>query len=249
MKFIFAFISFFSIISINGGLISDLESVEIKNDSIPQFKNWKSYKVFKEDNVIKYTVPGESRIIEVSNFGFDLPVRSSENNYITRATCSFKVKNGWLIGFNNGEWGGALCWFNNDGTKHYMIERGNVSHILELNGKIYFTTGYDHLGYSYGKIHKLKFKNNKWSIKESKSLGGCPYQSIIYKNEILIITNKSVSICDSNLNLGIKIQNGFWSGFYPNSIAIDNDIAYFGMRRGILKLNLINENKYWLTEK
>jgi hypothetical protein len=45
---------------------------------------------------------------------------------------NLKTDTGWLVGFDNGEWGGKLYWFNEDGTYNEKILRGNIKNIFRI---------------------------------------------------------------------------------------------------------------------
>lgn len=42
------------------------------------------------------------------------------------ASTFFPVNDGWLIGFNHGEFGAALYWFSHDGKQHYKISNHQI---------------------------------------------------------------------------------------------------------------------------
>ncbi|HEO65557.1 MAG TPA: hypothetical protein ENI73_06765, partial [Spirochaetes bacterium] len=82
--------------------------------------------------------------------------------------CFLKVSDGWLVGYNAGEFGGGLVWFSKNGKKHYEIKflrkrdgYGNdrIHQFETVNGKIYALAGLAHLFTNEGHIlHLFKRK-------------------------------------------------------------------------------------------
>ena len=64
----------------------------------------------------------------------------------------------------------------------------------------------------------------------------------------MLITSEDIVLLNKSLKITEKFENGYFEGLYPNSVIIDNEIAYFGMRGGILKLNIETKKQEWLTE-
>lgn len=74
-----------------------------------------------------------------------------------------KVRDGWLVGVNHGEFCGSIAkglldcglhYFRANG-KHTLIAHGNVDGIYETNNGLVFTEGVDHMMYSPGLLFKL----------------------------------------------------------------------------------------------
>jgi hypothetical protein len=56
------------------------------------------------------------------------------------------VDGGWLVGFNQGEFGAALYWFSVDGEHSYQISEHQVVAFVTLSDGIYAIEGLAHLG-------------------------------------------------------------------------------------------------------
>ncbi|WP_299684122.1 hypothetical protein [uncultured Dokdonia sp.] len=246
MKFLLILLSFVIFIS-DSGKISELKSnlIPTKED-VWNFKGWKPLKVFKENGENRFEWTNE-RWDKKTDFKFEIKPTTENRTYFSRPTSSLKVKNGWLIGFNKGEWSGALFWFSENGKESYLVKEKNVHNILQLGDRIYITQGLSHLGGDFGTVSEIAF-NKKWFVAKTEKLSGCPFQSIIFNDKLLILTTKNIILANSKLELTEKVDNGFWSGLYPNSVITEENTAYFGMRGGILKVNFENGINEWLTE-
>ena len=65
----------------------------------------------------------------------EVPTFTPEAENFHSAAATLKVSDGWLIGFNRGEWGGALYWFSSDGTAKYKISKNPVVDFVQTNGR------------------------------------------------------------------------------------------------------------------
>jgi len=63
-----------------------------------------------------------------------------------------QVEDGWLVGFNHGEFGAALYWFNREGTHHYKISNHQVVAFFTLSDAVYAIEGLSHMGLSCGSV-------------------------------------------------------------------------------------------------
>ena len=63
-----------------------------------------------------------------------------------------KVQDGYLIGFNRGEWGGELYWFSKNGKRRYEISGHQIVKFIERDNKIYAIAGLAHLTMSKGSV-------------------------------------------------------------------------------------------------
>jgi hypothetical protein len=247
MKILLTLLTFILVIS-DSKSVEDLKVKEIPTkEDVRKFNSWKGYKVLSSKNGIEYEFT-DGRWNKETKFDFEIERDEGNSTYFTRPTNSIKVSNGWLIGFDRGEWSGALYWYNNDGTRKYLIKNRNVQDIVTLNNKIFITQGLAHLGGDFGSISEIVYKNEKWIVEKTNKLNGCPYKTIVADNKLISITTKDIVSIDSNMESQTLFEKGFWGGLYPNSIAGENGLFYFGMRGGILKLDTENEIENWLTE-
>lgn len=129
-----------------------------------------------------------------------------------------KLKNGYLIGFDRGEFGGSLYWFDDNGIENYRICRGNIKDIIVFEDRIFVTEGLAHLGGDRGQILKLKFDKEKWTSEKYFELKNVPYSTKLNsKNELIVLTSKQLLKISTDNKITELISDGFWSGFYPNS--------------------------------
>lgn len=246
----------FFIITLGFFFLFKNEITNLKTNRVPtsqeasnfKFNSKTEYEVYKENDIGYYRSYDYNRI---KGPGIALKIDWNKNNNrdFGGKQQNVKLSNGYLIGFDKGEFGGSLYWFDNNGIENYKICSGNIKDILILKDKILVTEGLAHLGSDSGQILELIQENGKWVSKKYIDLNNVPYATNLNtKNELIILTSKQLLKVTENKQVSELISQGFWSGLYPNSSIIQNDVIYFGMRNGILKMNLNTEKIEWLTE-
>lgn len=167
---------------------------------------------------------------------------------------NIELNDGWLIGFDKGEWGGNLIWCNKNGTNWKKILTGNIKDIIKVKNNYFIIEGSTRSPYSKGHVIKLIRNKKNWETQDKIEISQAPYTAALNKkNELIIVTYKDIIKVDTEFKVKTLSTNHIWKyGLYPNSSIIDNNnFLYIGMLGGILKLDLknINQNKEWLTEK
>jgi hypothetical protein len=80
--------------------------------------------------------------------------------------CVTKVDDGWLVGYNSGEFGGAVCWFSEDGKKRDEVYRVcNPNQFIHTKEGLFVVEGLAHLGSNFGSVVRLSKSDGKWTGK------------------------------------------------------------------------------------
>lgn len=160
-----------------------------------------------------------------------------------------KVEDGYLVGFNRGEWGGSVFWFSNDGKKHYHISNNQLNRFIRKNNRLYAIHGLAHLSPPYygGMVYYEK-KDGYWEEVKFVDLKDAPEAiDIDLSGNFIIMTALKLVKVDNEKNVTTLIEEGFWPGLYPTSMVIDKQVAFFAMRGGVFKYNLDSGEQEWLS--
>ena len=251
----------------SSAIAQEINLTEWKKDSIPLEKelnkanhskdNW--YFELKNDTVRIIQNPYKRIKGDKLPFPIDSVKNISGNKYIK------SVFNGYLIGFNHGEFGGGLKYVSlyNDYGYHiefedkenewkYGISGRNVRKIFEFNDKIIATRGLAHMGLNYGSLVELIFKDGKWKYKYISRLIESPGVTFQYNEFIYIITSQYILKIDKELKIKEVLKSRFyWGVLYPSSSFIKENDIYIAMRKGILIIkDFESEPKYeWYIKK
>jgi hypothetical protein len=261
-------------------------------ENLTFLKNWKSYPVpttdevennmqeynHSENNWAVYFDEDEIRVDDIRNYKIDtrtkLPfiIRQSNSNMINISAPlaglidAIEVEDGYLVGFNRGEWGGELYWFSKNGKERYEISGHQIVQFIERDNKIYAIEGLAHLRLSGGSIIEIKKQKRQWVAKEFLKLSTAPRAiQLDSKGNFIVVTfgtnrsfdKKSGSVninaipglfsIDRNSNIDTLVKGAMWGDYlYPSSMVIQNDVVYIGMRRGVYKFDLAAKKDEWL---
>lgn len=190
------------------------------------------WKVFKEGHTVKATLDkGGKRSHEKPPF-----TPQAEDFQDIYPYASLKVVDGWLIGFNQGEFGRALYWFDGSGQSRYKISDHQVVAFFSSSDGIVAIEGLAHLSYSYGSIIRLA-KRQQWQAEKLTLLPEAPKAGVqLQDGRLLLVLSDSLAeyfLKGDRERLEFLEKDGGWIGLYPNSVVLTDDEtrAYIGMRQ------------------
>ncbi len=150
-----------------------------------------------------------------------------------------KVDDGWLVGFNAGEFGASLWWFSPDGHRRYKISDDQVVEFLVTPMGLIALQGLAHLMMSEGSIIKLtKNAQGGWQSMVLAPLGDAPEAAALDADgSLLVLTTRRQERVLPSGEVRVLLRDGVWWGFYPNSMvrARSGDF-YVGMRYYVVRV-------------
>jgi len=154
--------------------------------------------------------------------------------------CFLKVKDGWLVGFNYGEFGAELRWFSLDGKKSYQISNDQINQFIKVDDQIYAVQGLAHMGLGRGSFVKIELLGNRWNSIEQVKFDQSPEAIMVEEaGSFLIVLTDSLIRVDKDLNEKIIVESADWGTLYPSSIASNHPrYAYIGMRQFVVRVDL-----------
>jgi hypothetical protein len=171
------------------------------------------------------------------------PAFNPKADQFSGASLFSRVDDGWLVGFNHGEFGAALYWFNKDGTRNYKISDHQVVEFFVLPNGTYAIEGLAHLGSSHGSIVRLARAEPgaRWRASVVTRLPYAPYAISVGRDNDMFITlsDALVSVGDDR-RVETLLGNAPWSGLYPNSsvLSSDHQKLYIGMRQFVAEWDI-----------
>jgi len=254
-------------------------------------KSWKNHPVPTTDEVknngqeynwapndwVVYLDEGEIRVDDVRNYKrrdlrSELPFEIKQsNNKWTNVSAPLaglrdviEVGDGYLVGFNRGEWGGELYWFSKNGEEKYKISGHQIVQFIKRDNKIYAIEGLAHLS-TGGSIIEIEKEEGKWIAKEFLKLPTTPEAvQLDSKGNFIVVTfgtnwsfdkggmtvinaTPGLFSIDREANIDTLVKDGIWGDYlYPSSMVIQNDVVYIGMRKGVYKFDLTTKRDEWL---
>lgn len=179
-------------------------------------KNWNTYPIpenimgynSSKNNWIVYVDKNEIRISDDRSYTYKqnlskkkLPFKIEKPGLIDVV----QVNDGYLVGFNRGEWGGGLYWYSKNGKKNKEIVSSIFSspiQFIKRDNLIYAITGLSHMGMSYGDIIKIEKKQKQWIVEEYVKLPDAPCViQLDSKDNMLVFTCSGLYSIDKEANL------------------------------------------------
>ncbi len=145
-----------------------------------------------------------------------------------------EVADGWLVGYNAGEWGGALYWFSNNGETNYKISDDQIIEFFMLSGEIHGLEGLDHDGFSDGSIIRITQPRSgaPWIATTLAELPYAPYAISIRKDNTMLITVTSALVAiGSDRKVRTLLHHAPWErlGIYSSALSHDENKLYWGL--------------------
>jgi len=233
-------------------LVADWKSHSFPSgrDTLLSYSHSGDYRVYIQDNQVKVE---EGINGKKNDLPFEIESRKPEKNQefyrpFAGTRTVLQLDDGYLVGFNNGEFGGSLNWFSADGKANYLIARPNLQQFIQRDGKIYAIEGLFHMSLNLGSILQIEKKGEKWSASNYLSLPSAPRAITVNNNKHFLIASASALLSiDDKLNITTLYSNTNWLYYLsPNSIVYHNNTVYVGMRGGVFKYQLNTKKQDWL---
>ena len=150
------------------------------------------------------------------------------------ASAFARVDDGWLIGFNEGEWGGALWWFSTDGKSNYKVSDHQIVEFFSLPNGLHAIEG--NLTMSEGSVVRIAplASRARWRAVSVLKLPPTPKTVSVRHDGKMLITLSDALVCvDDDNKITLLLKNAPWRDLYPNSsiLSADEERLYIGMRQ------------------
>ena len=150
-----------------------------------------------------------------------------------------KLQNGWLLGFDAGEFGGGLWFANDDGTT-VELSTENVHGVFATTQGALVLAGLAHMGLDSGKVFIVpKVVRSSSDLKTLVELDGAPqaFTEISDGSELIVTTHGIWSVSSTGASAALLHRYRRDLGMlYPNSVAAAPDgTIYVGMRLFVVR--------------
>jgi len=169
----------------------------------------------------------------------DLLGSTKASEYVSRRHRHvMRASDGWLVGLDAGEWGGALLWLSADGTGGRRLVNGLVRGLIDAQGKTLAVVGTLWSSETDGKGQVLHIRRNAdgiWRAEPFAELPEFPMAVGVVGESVLILGLKTLFQVDTDGRVLALHQHTFGS-LYPNSLLALGDRIYVGMRHFVVEL-------------
>jgi len=188
----------------------------------------------------EWTVTLEGGLVTASQFAkvqpktppsFRLPLQWGAPHRIERRPA------GILVGFDRGEWGGALLWYSSAGALQGTLLHENVVEILPGVASSVAFVGLAHLGEDSGRAVEILEDATRFRVGRSVDLKSAP-RAVVREQAgtILVVTHRGLVRLAPDFTAKTLLDT-HWGLLYPNAAAVDAaGIVYVGMRGVVARL-------------
>lgn len=145
--------------------------------------------------------------------------RSPEYGSLFTDYKAVQVSDGWLVGFNEGEFGAALHWFSNDGRRNYKISDDQVVDFMETLQGIVAIQGFDS-----GSVVRIAkdAQTDRWTSSEVKRLPEEPQSFVLLSDgRMFIVLYESLVLLTPDNRLETLAESANW--LRPDTIVASPD--------------------------
>lgn len=146
--------------------------------------------------------------------------------------------NGYLVGFDAGEWGGSLSWFAKDGSGQESLGKSNVHGLVALGPKLAVSLeGLAHLSINEGVVRWIDLGGGKSSATKTTPLPDEPEAfASAADGSVYVLTWTSLVKITSDRRVRV-VQPLRTEALYAGSMAIDTSgVLWIGMRQFVVRL-------------
>jgi hypothetical protein len=148
------------------------------------------------------------------------------------------VSDGFLVGLDGGEWGGALYWYAADGATSVKLADENVRGLVAIGPDLVASIeGLSHIVSSEGNVRWIE-RAGTWRVAGAPTaLDAAPSTFAATQDVIYVVTTASLVRVTHADRKAKVIQPMRTSSLYPDSMASDDDgTLWIGMRQFVLRL-------------
>jgi hypothetical protein len=154
------------------------------------------------------------------------------------------VANGWLAGYNHGEFGGSIWWFAPDGRDSAKVSDEQIVAFVKMRAGLIGVSGLNHMDIHEGRVVTLiQDQTGRWKATPILELGDGPETVVLESDTALLIVGSSqlmrahLNQATSNAHLERLITGRSWGLLYPSSAVRDpSGVVYVGMRHAVMRL-------------
>jgi hypothetical protein len=168
-------------------------------------------------------------------------------------TLWMRTKEGYVVAFNHGEFGGSLWWYSATGSSRTRLADAAVVGFadIKLPGRdvvVGTIEGFTHLSAQSGSIRVIERRGpDGFTVTAFSSLSAAPQAVAQGRDGSLVVTNSSIVKVHSS-GVVSKVADVNFSSLYPNSVVETADgLIYIGARRYLIQVGTRPQRTRWYT--
>jgi hypothetical protein len=158
---------------------------------------------------------------------------------------ALRVEDGWLVAFNQGEWGGELRWYSADGKQRRKISYHQVNQFLQTKEAILALEGEPPIGRSTGSVLRLVREKGGWTATTYVKLDEEARAGTVLPDGTLIVATCSRLLRITPTRTIEQLISEHDSAFlYSTSLVVsESNIVYVGTRTFVVAYDLTKKGQ------
>ena len=149
-----------------------------------------------------------------------------------------RVRDGRLVGEDNGEWGGGLWWVSKDGRRRQRLLRRNVYGFVKISNAVLVITGLRHMGANEGDVWRYAVgPRQKKKVEHLVDLGWAPFTFTQDSPDSVLVLTSDGFVRVHASGRKESLYRRVYGLLYPDSVTISpTGVIHVGMRHFITRL-------------
>jgi hypothetical protein len=192
-------------------------------------KSWE-WRVFAEQGQVRAELTSETFAKRIDRPPF---APKADDFVADKETATKSVNDGWLVGFNQGEFGAALYWFSSDGKRNYKISDHQVVDFFSRPDGVFAIEGLGHMGYSSGSIIRIAQASagERWRASTAAQLPDEPCTISTGSDGTMFVTSpRSIIAVSRDWKVSTVLQDPWWYRPTSSVLSPDEQKLYIGMQ-------------------
>jgi hypothetical protein len=170
---------------------------------------------------------------------FEIKPGPAAEGLVGKRTTS-RVKDGWIVSFNAGEFGAALWWFSPDGERRYKVSDDYIIGLIQTDSGLLALQGLAHGLETKGSILRIvPGASGRWVCETLLDLGHAPSVAVKDADGSLVVATaeRLIRFVPASRKMEVLLDHVFWGDLYPNSMLVmPSGTIFVGMRHGVAKV-------------
>lgn len=227
-------------------------------DFMSQVRSSYEWQVVSENGKVKGILRSEEEGNKLKSPEFDTTMQFDYGE--SSAHLTLEVEDGWIVAYNDGEFGAAIYWFDKMGKLKKLLSHHHVKEFLIEGSRIFAIEGLSHMTMSQGSMIEINKDEKGWAVSDFVTLPQSPMAiTKVDAGDYIIVTKDMLLRVNLEREILILVPNSIWGMLGPNSVAVDKEgYIYIGMRRfvgrcklgkSVQQYELLVPDQTWLIEK
>jgi len=128
----------------------------------------------------------------------DVVIKQAQATFRWHKGDGVKVDDGWLVGYDAGEFGGGLYWIDEKNLSKRLISDRRTPFLAKTARGIFAIQSYSHFSFGYSQLVALDLKEGTWHTQAITDLHSNPVSIVLEGDRFILAQSKYVTTLETN---------------------------------------------------